>query len=196
MGPTVNSLEVALHGTPSGLAATLFHVMRHPHLPKITRLGTVNDVDQIPPLIKTVLGQRNPESSILGSGPEWMDIWTHEDAILAGLRTFAEADHDTDWRTKADELIAYALMPWGRVSPREASNGTVFDDDADPIDCWLAAITDDAVIVGQKLFMRSAWEGALAYRKSQWDDNAAQRAADSARNGAHERLDAELASRH
>jgi len=195
MGPTVSSLEIGMRGTRSGIEFSLFYVMRHPHSPEIRLIGTSNDLDDIDTLIFNCLADHDPETSVLGSGPEWIEIFAHPDSVLAGLRAFAAADEEADWRATADDLVNYALAPWGRVSAREPSTDSTFDAGADPIDCWLSAVTDYVVLVGQKLFMRSAWEGALAYRRSDWDADEAQRAADRAREGAQERLDADFGSR-
>ena len=196
MGPTVSSLEIGMSWNPTGIELSLFHVMRHPHSPEIRLLGTVAKWEEMDSLIFTALVERDPETRILGSGPEWLEIWGHQDTILAALRAFAEADVETNWRARADDLANYALSPWARVSPREERSDSIFDEDGDPIDCWLEAITSYSVVVGQKLFMRSAWEGALRYRQSNWDADVAQSAANSARATAQERLDAEFGSRN
>lgn len=195
MGPTVNSLEMALHDGPTGLQFALFHVMRHPHSPAVTLLGTVDDPDDLDALILESLADRSPES-VLGGGPEWVEIWAHEAAILSGMRSYAEADDlGVDFRATADRLVEFALTPWARMSDDQPVDSTPWSSDADPIDCWIEAITDPVVVIGQRLFMRSAWEGALNYRKSDWDPAAAQRAADFSRDAAQERLQADVSSR-
>lgn len=192
MGPTVSSLEIGMKGTNSGIEWSLFEVMRHPHLPEIRCLGTSENLEDIDSLVLKWLSDQESDAHVLGGGPEWMDIWAHSESILKGVRKFAEADPQRDWRATADDLVNYALSPWARVSSREDRADSSFDANADPIDCWMNAITEYAVIVGQKLFMRSAWEGALAYRQSNWDASEAQRAADACRNNAQERLVAEF----
>lgn len=194
MGPTVSSLEVSLRASESGVGFALFHVMRHPHSPAVTLLGTGDDFDELGPLIQGSLAFRGPDS-VLGGGPEWVDIWAHDQDVLDGLRAFAEEDGEADVRAIADELMNHALTPWARVSGADSAVSSAWGPDADPVDCWLAAITNYAVVTGQRLFMRSAWEGALSYRKSRWDAAVAQRAADAARNAASERLEADVASR-
>ena len=194
MGPTVSSLEVLLQDSGSDIRFALFHVMRHPHSPQVTLLGTVDDGDELGNLIQESLADRSP-NSVLGGGTEWVDIWAHEQSVIAGLRAFAETNEDTDLRATADSLMNHALTPWARVSGATSDLGSVWENDADPIECWLSAITDLAVVTGQRLFMRSAWEGALAHRLSDWQPAAAQSAADGSRNAAYERLESEAASR-
>lgn len=194
-GPTVGSLEISIELAQDGPLYSLFYVMRHPHSPKITWLGTARSDEDLRQLITDSLAVADPAESILGTGPEWMDIWSNQDHLLDGLREFAHARQDVDWRATADDILNHALSPWGRVSDGEPNESSAFEPDADPIECWIAAITDPVVIIGQKLFMRSAWEGALAYRQSNWDPQVAQAAADRARNDAYVRLESDVASR-
>lgn len=197
MGPTVSSLEVALVPSTGGaLAVSLYLLMRHPHLPEAHWLGDAEDLDGLAALVTETLA--DPEGRVLGNGPEWLDVFAEADAllahaVLAGVRCFASAREDVDWRATADDLVRHAINPWARVSEHEAPlQSSPWPAEADPIDCWIEAITDDAVIAGHQLFLRSAWEGAKAYRQSDWDPSAAQQAADAARAVAEERIDAEL----
>lgn len=193
MGPTVGSLEVALVPSASGaLTFALYCLMRHPHLPEAHCLGHAETGGELAALITDMLA--DPEGRVLGSGPEWLDVFAEADAVLAGVRRFASAREEVDWRAIADDLVQHALNPWARVSAHDAPRRpSPWPADADSIDCWIEAITDDGVIAGHQLFLRSAWEGARAYRQSDWDPTAAQQAADAARATVEERLDAEFA---
>jgi hypothetical protein len=193
MGPTVSSLEVSLQDGATGLQFALFHVMRHPHSPAVTLLGTVDDASDLGALIRESLAARSPDS-VLGGGPEWVEIWAHEQDVIAGMTAFAESDEESDLGHEANRLVQFALTPWARVSGDAVDDDAELDPELDPVEAWLAAITDYVVVTGERLFMRSAWEGALNYRKSQWDPSAAQSAADAARNRAQERLQAEVSS--
>lgn len=190
MGPTVSSLEIGYSATEDGVQYTLYHVMRHPHLPEIRSLGDASTPDELAGLVGDALAE--PEGGILGSGPEWLDIFALPDAVLAGVRRFAEGQGDADWGDAAAQLVAYALDPWARVADSDEQPVIPNADESDPVSAWIEAITDPVVIAGQRLFIRSAWEGAKEYRLSGWDPERAQQATDIARGMAVERLQAEV----
>lgn len=188
MGPTVGSLEIAWSAAIDGLVCSLYHVLRHPHRPQIQLLGSVT-VDALPEFIEECLGATGPE--LLGSGPEWVDIFAFEEHVLAGLRAFAGSRTDEDWLSEAKRLTHFALYPWLRLDGEEPPADAWPEGlPLAPVDAWVEAITNPVVVLGHGMFLRSAWEGAKAYRESNWDPKVAQSVADRAMPTVHERYSA------
>ena len=170
---------------------TLLHVTRHPAWPEMDRLGSGTTQEALADLIADALA--TTWDGVFGSGPEWLEIFAYHDAVLAGTKRFAQAKSDEDWRAQADELMTYAYHPWARVFEHPAPDSSPWADDADPIACWLEAITSEAVITGHKIYMRSAWEGAKGFRDSDWDPARAQSVADAIIRDAGKRVRADWA---
>jgi hypothetical protein len=189
MGPTVSSLEAAFTAR-RGVEAywRLFWVMRHPSAPEIEQLGAAPTPEALAELVIEAL--EVAEQGVFGSGPEWLDIHAMHDAVLAGAQRFAQVQSDVQWRAEADALVWYAHNPWARVSEHQPPVESAWPPEADSTECWIQAITDREVISGHQLYLRSAWEGAKAYRDSGWDPARAQSVADAIRRIAHERVEA------
>ena len=185
-GPTVSSLEVALSGDAE-LPYCLFFVMRHPHAPEVRRLGEARDGEELEELVSDALAETDPEQRLCGA-IEWLDIFSMRAAVLDGVRRFAAAQEDADWRGEAQFLLASPLNPWARGAGG-SQRAQVTSDGSDPIDGWINALTSPAVIAGQQLFLRSAWEGATEFREGNLDQ--AERAAQGARAPVYERLNAD-----
>ncbi len=193
MGPTVSSLEVSATFVAGGfLGWTLHHVLRHPHSPSIRPLGEVANTHELADLVEAVLA--DPDSGVLGDAPECAQIYQFEEAVFAGLRAFARnvSEHfgpETDWRLEADALMHYRLDPWQRLTEgAPVPERLDWPAQSDDVDCWVEAVSDPVVALGQRAFMRSAWQGALTYRTSGWNPQAAQAAADSVSAAVQERL--------
>jgi hypothetical protein len=162
MGPTVGSLEAAVRVAPDGTESwVLYYVQRHPVSPSVRYLGHAEDLDSFGPLIIRALNGRDPEVAVFGSGPEWLDIWMHEDAVLEGVRQFARASPEADWSARA-ALLRRSSNPWDRLSDSNAPDDRDAEDEGDQIEAWLAAITNLDVVASHQLFLRSAWEPARA----------------------------------
>lgn len=184
-GPTVGSLEVGWTAGPEGFACSLYHVLRHPFLPRIRLLGTVVPAD-LPQLIEECLGDPDPE--LLGSGPEWMSPFGCKEQVVAGLRAFASGQPEHELHDTARRLKQFALYPWARMEGVELPEGPGSSDPrVTAVDEWLEAIMNPVVVLGHRMFLRSAWEGAKAYRDSNWDPGKAQAAANFGRQSVDER---------
>ncbi len=191
-GPTVGSLEVAWTAGAEGFICSLYHVLRHPFLPQVQLLGTVMPAD-LPQLIEECLSDPGPE--ILGSGPEWLDVFAYEDQVVAGLRSFAGSRPEQDWQETARRLTHFALYPWARLDSGQRPVESGADEaQLDVVDAWLEAIMNPVVVLGHRMFLRSAWEGAKTYRDSDWDPDKAQAAANFGRQSVDERYTAAFGS--
>jgi hypothetical protein len=189
MGPTVNSLEAAFvkpfDGDPYW---DLYWLLRHPLSPQLTHLGSASLDEGLDALITASLAETDPNSSVFGSGPDWLDIFSHDEAVLDGARRFAAGKPDTDWRLEAMALIVHSSDPWQRITSGVSGEEFDWPAEVEPIDGWLHAVTKPDVIAGHQLFLRSAWEGATAYMDSRWEDSeAAQAATDVMSKIAHAR---------
>ena len=194
MGPTVNSLELGfLDAGPGGIHTRVFWVMRHPQSPTIIELATLTGGQSVEKAIwqALVTDQDGP----LGLGLEWLQVHAHADAIIQAVDAQTRRQPDSDWSGQADELLYFALAPWTRIGDRMGEVPAAFRPGTDPVDAWLTAVTDNQVIAGIRLFMRSAWEGAKAFRQSGFDaDGPAQDLVDELVAVAYERLNAPPAS--
>jgi hypothetical protein len=191
-GPTVSSLEVAISMTADDEESySLYFVMRHPHLPEIRRLGNASSRDELAQLVSDSLAETDPDSSICGA-VEWLDIFDMSEAVLSGVRRYAASRDGTDLRETARLLLKSPLYPWARL---EAGGGSESaeetpSDESDPLELWIGAITNRAVIAGIQLFMRSAWEGSKFFRSGDFDG--AQQESGWLQGVCHERVDAEV----
>ena len=175
MGPTVSSLEAAYLCSDGGSGRwVLYFVMRHPLYPKLVRLGHSDTWDGLGKVISASL---EDAERAFGTGPEWLDIQAHQAAVLAGTRKFAETHPDPDWRREAESLLTASSYPWNRVSPGFSPKPVDWPAGADPIDCWIAAVTNLDVIAGHQLFIRSAWDGVEQLAANNWSFEAAQASA-------------------
>ena len=191
-GPTVCSLEVAISMTPDDEETySLYFVMRHPHLPEIRWLGNASSRDELAQLVSDSLAETDPDSSICRA-VEWLDIFDMSEAVLNGVRRYAASRDGTDLRETARLLLKSPLHPWARLRAGGGSGSAeeTTSDESDPLELWLGAVTDRAVIAGIQLFMRSAWEGSKFFRSGDFDG--AQQVSSSLRDVCHERLDAEV----
>jgi hypothetical protein len=190
-GPTLGSIELTYTDT----GVIVWYVQRHPHAPDITLLDFVErepDDDlwvNIGKVIATAMA--DPNESVLGTWPDFIQIYENgfTDAIREGF-----LDHALGTRSVDEMLRAAASLqddssdPWHRVS---RSLGTIdfstfFGDHTGDLSdprtvaelLWEVTSSLD-VIAGHQLFMRSAWEGAKAYKESKWDPGVAQGMSDA-----------------
>ncbi len=92
-------------------------------------------------------------------------------AILRGLRRFAQrfvADGD-----ELDRAARRMLVPWSPWQRLEDELPELPPGD-DPVDVWLHGVVDPFHIDSNVAYFRSAWEGAVAYRASEFDPGVAQ----------------------
>ena len=183
VGPTVSSLELGLDGDEW----VLYWVMRHPHGPEIVEVGTtpVSEAPlRIPELIENCLAETH--QGVLGSGCHWMDIRLPQYAVAVeqGLRRFASASHDTDWRAKCQKVVAGQCDPWATLELNDSDLPEI--DITDEISLWIELVTDPNVIFGHQAFVRSAWEGSKHFAIANFDT--AQSTANSIMYGVRERL--------
>jgi hypothetical protein len=192
-GPTVSSLEVAISRTRDGETAyDLYYVMRHPHSPDIRWLGAASSRDELARLVSDSLAETGPDEGICGA-VEWLDIFDMSDAVLDGVRRFADSQDDTELRETAYLLLSCPTNPWERMGPGTSGGeptGETPSGEPDPVELWLEAVTDPAVIAGCQLYLRSAWEGSKEFRSG--DFEAAQQAANHSQSACRERVDAEI----
>ena len=182
-GPTVGSIEVAINYQLG--VALLLERSRH-FLHPATRVHAVFDRDgfgRIDELLEDLVARL-----------EWstFDWWDTREAtapeiaaMQRGLRRFAEAHPEVDYRRTALALIDTRADPWERLDQHFEPRIDV-PADVDSINLWIDAICDVANIDNHCAFIRSAWEGATTWftmSRSGRDDAwlVAQRAADSAR---------------
>lgn len=186
MGPTVSSLEAAfVPGDGDGGHWSLFWLLRHPSSPAITYLGSAPDPDGLQAIIVDSLAATDPDRSVLGSGPHWLDIHRLDAAVLEGARRFARAQPDTDWRTEALSLVVHSSDPWAQILQGVSGEELDWPTDLDDVEGWLQAITDPDVIAGHQLFLRSAWAGAVALSTSSREVADAAQAATTAQAAAN-----------
>jgi hypothetical protein len=185
VGPTVGSMEVAVNYHLQ--RALLITRIRHPFAPSV-RVHALLDFDgfqKIAPLVQHVV------ATLDWSGPEWLRVRhpnpeVHE-AVFDGLRVFARMRSDRDWGEKATQLVDAAHDPWQRLDSRFEAQSSV-PEGIDPIDYWVAVVTNPRVIDGHVAMMRSAWEGAQAFVRND-DPEDAQRVSEFLRRQVYQRSD-------
>jgi hypothetical protein len=192
MGPTVSSLEAAMVTfRDRDPYWSLFHVLRHPMSPRVTHLGSTNTLDDLDGLITESLAVTE-DVCVLGTGPHWLDIFGHFDAVIEGARRFASMTTETDWQLQAMSLMVHSSDPWARISEPVTGDEFEWPSGLDPIEGWLQAITNPDVVAGHRLYLRSAWEGARAYMEANWaSPEPAQMATDAMTRIAHARAAAD-----
>jgi hypothetical protein len=181
MGPTVCSLELGLDAREE-MTWHLYWLMRHPLSPEIHELAVFreSDMDQMDQRIVELL--TDDDLRPFGSGCDWLAIFGGSTAVIDAADAFARSHPEIGWITEADTLSYYAWGPWARVSPRDDQPPVpeIYDRESDPVLCWLDAIQSPEVIGGMQLYLRTAWEGAKAYRDSGFaDPSVPQRLVDS-----------------
>lgn len=192
-GPTVGSIELSY----SNAGAIVWYVQRHPHVPDIRPLleyvGDLQSEDFNQVLQTTIFdAMANPDESILGTWPHFMVIYADQlsTPIHDGFIAHAVATRTAQSMIMAAEALdCGADDPWYRVTRR--MNETQVTDEHSDGDEGFAGSPEDAaeqlwnvvtspdVVAGHQLFMRSAWEGAQAYRQSGWDPAVAQGTTDA-----------------
>jgi len=182
-GPTVSSLELSL----AGKEWILYWVMRHPHGPEIIEIGTspLSDASvRIPELIEECLSET--ELGVLGPGCHWMEVRLpqFEEAVVRGLRRFATAASDTDWRSECRRVVGGQCDPWATLELDDEALPDIEIDDE--IELWVGLVTDPNVVFGHQAFMRSAWEGSKKFALGDFDG--AQAAANAINYGVREKL--------
>jgi len=158
IGPTVSSLEVAHVGSEW----LLLFVLRNPFGPEIEEWGraSAGDDGHLAALIADALSVS--DQGPMGPGPEWMDIFEHEDAVIEGVVRFAQASDSVNLAARGAELLHYSANPWARINRMDGQINLPERALSDPIGFWVDAITDREVVAGHQLFVRSAWEGSKA----------------------------------
>jgi hypothetical protein len=191
VGPTVSSLEIGADGT----TWNLYFVLRHPFGAEVRLLDScaMGDGEKILPQL-VIDALKSHDQGVMGSGPDWMDISSpvFTDAVLEGLRLFAETDEETNWHLESKKIIAGQGNPWRRLMV-DAENAEEITIDGS-IETWIELVTDPAVISGHQLFIRSAWEGAKVYVSAQSED--AERIAGRLREMNDDRLEADFSFRN
>lgn len=177
-GPTVSSLEIGYElDDAHDLVMSLYFVLRHPSVPTIEYLGDARSEEDMAQLIMSSLSK--VEGGILGSGPEWMNVFAERygEVVNQGLRWWASASgNDLDAVAEGTELLDCALNPWARMGPNRPPADPPPESASDPLGYWIDALTDRIVILGEQLYIRSAWEGAIATLADPEDPDKAQRA--------------------
>ena len=140
----------------------LLFVLRNPFGPEIEEWGraTAGDDDHLAALISDALSVN--DQGPMGPGPEWMDIFEHEDAVIEGVVRFAQASDSVNLAARGAELLHYSANPWARINRMDGQVNLPERALSDPIGFWVDAITDREVVAGHQLFVRSAWEGSKA----------------------------------
>jgi hypothetical protein len=164
-GPTVSSLEIGYEVDPAGdLVMSLYFVLRHPSGPRIEYLGDAPTAEDMAELIMSSLSK--VEDGVLGVGPEWMNVFAerYREAVDQGLRSWASAsgNADRDWGKEGTELLDCALNPWSRMWSEWARADPPPEAASDPIGYWIDALNDWTVVLGEQLYIRSAWQRAIA----------------------------------
>ncbi len=166
IGPTVSSLEVA----ETGSEWVLLFVLRNPFGPVIEDWGRTapGDVDHLDQLISDALAVT--EGGPMGPGPDWMDIFNRDAAVLDGITRFARGSDLEMLTGRANELLHYYADPWARLTQQDGPLESPDRGAMNPVDLWTMAITDREVVAGHQLFIRSAWLGAKAMVEGGPDD--------------------------
>jgi hypothetical protein len=94
---------------------------------------------------------------------------------------------DRDWGEKATQLVDAAHDPWQRLDSRFEAQSSV-PEGIDPIDYWVAVVTNPRVIDGHVAMVRSVWEGAQAFVRND-DPEDAQRVSQFLRRQVYQRAD-------
>lgn len=168
-GPSVGTIEVAIdYGKQIAL---LLERCRHPFSPSL-RLYAVLDLDGFHRLGE-FLAQMIP--TIPWSSLDWVDVNDEDpkvrEEIFNGLIAFAQS-RDFDFLDHAAALLETTEDPWIRVDPGFETT-TAFGADATLETSWVPAVTSAANIDAHLAYLRSAWEGAQAYKQSGFDPQAA-----------------------
>lgn len=168
MGPSVGSLEICIDFESQ--RALLVERLRHPFSPRVA-VHAVLDFDGFSnraDLVAEVIG------GLEWSSPDWFEITDYDPAVKnslrEGMRLFAGRS-DEDFRRTTQLLLASIGSPWARLSSNELELPEI---DGDPIETWIEVVTSAANIDNHLAYLRSAWEGAVAYQGSKGDPNVAQ----------------------
>lgn len=123
---------------------------------------------------------------------DWLDVLSPSeevrDAIIRGAYAFCQRLADSgsiDPAHAAAELLSSLESPWIRLT-LEGDPPQPLPPDVDPTSMWIYAVTLPANIDTHVAFLRSAWEGAIAYARD-GEPAPAQAIADRIREEIHTR---------
>ena len=118
VGPTVSSLELSYVVPKEGDATWyLYLVLRHPFSPQITYLGAAPTREDIDRLIIEALSETDPATGVFGSSPDWLDIFSHKEAVVEGARNSLCAHPKPTGASKPRPCWS-TEVPRGLASPR------------------------------------------------------------------------------
>ena len=163
VGPSIGSLEVAIDYNLG--SALLLERTRHPLSPSL-RLHAVIDREGYESI--AVFG-----AGVLADLPwspfDWFEFeeWSQEDdnTMLRGLLTFGyrHAAEGVDLGLKAAQLVACLGQPWDILERPDDLPLYPLPEEEDPVEYWAVVVSRSWNIDNYKAYLRSAWQGAIAW---------------------------------
>jgi hypothetical protein len=153
--------------TYTNYGALLWWVHRHPRRPRLELLADLEGDrhtgefwQEFGVAVQRALSETDADRRVLGSWPHFLQVFdsTLLEAVIGGVCAYAAAVRsDAELRSAAATLIRHAGDPWEMLDAERAQPDA---SEGNAVEEWCFALTNEDVIAGMQLFMRSAWEVA------------------------------------